>query len=93
VFTADGSGYSLDRAAKLAGISEGLLILWIDIGRFTPSLEADDLSVGNHIRGWERFTVTEVDLTRLRKSLEFQLHFYIVREASTSRTPTQRFKP
>jgi hypothetical protein len=68
-WTREASGYSLGQAAKLAGVSEGLLILWINTKRFTPSIKIDE-DGAEALLGWNRFVVTDHDLTRLRKMVE-----------------------
>jgi hypothetical protein len=60
--------FSLAHGAKLAGIGEGLLILWISTERFTPSIELQD--GGRELLGWNRYILTEHDVTRLRKIVE-----------------------
>ena len=70
--TPNASGYSLDQAAKLAGISEALLILWIGSGRFEPSIELADVYPGTetHMLSWNRFILTADDVARLRKLVD-----------------------
>jgi len=72
VFSAKGEGYSLERAAKLAGISEGLLILWITTERFTPvELDRpDDLDGRDCPFQYRRFVITDANLRDLRKLVE-----------------------
>lgn len=61
--------FGLAQAAKLAGISEALLILWIDTERFVPSME-DKSQRAKDFWGWSRFTFDENDIKRLRKMVD-----------------------
>src|ERR1700746_825608 len=72
VFSVKGEGFSLARAAKLAGISEGLLILWITTERFTPvELECPDIFNDRECPfQYRRFVVTDANLRDLRKLVE-----------------------
>ncbi len=63
------AGFSLSAAAKMAGISDAVLTLWIDTGRFTPSIENRDPGA-KVLLGWNRFSLTKQDVTRLRKLVE-----------------------
>ena len=59
--------FSLKQSAKLAGIGEALLILWIETERFKPSIE---LQGAEKILGWNRYILTDHDVKRLRKIVE-----------------------
>jgi hypothetical protein len=77
---------NLKQGAKAAGISEGLLVLWIATGKFKPSvstsLKSDGSSKpeeralaayagkGEEAFGWSRYALTEADVERLRKLVE-----------------------
>ena len=59
---------NLRRAAELAGISEGLLILWISTGKFKPSIELAGTIPGEDVPafGWNRFLFDDEDIEKLR---------------------------
>jgi len=73
--------FNIKRAAAKAGISEGLLILWISTGKFKPSIEMSlkstdftgdakralevYLGPGEQALGWNRFLLTDEDVARL----------------------------
>jgi hypothetical protein len=59
--------FSLAQGAKMAGIGEGLLILWISTERFTPSIE---LPGTEDLLGWNRFILSGDDVTQLRKLVD-----------------------
>ncbi|MGA8025056.1 MAG: hypothetical protein WCC18_00290 [Candidatus Acidiferrales bacterium] len=77
---------NLKQAAGKVGISEGLLILWVSTGKFTPSIESSLKSTdftgiaaralesyagpGEEALGWNRFVLTDADLERLRGMVE-----------------------
>jgi hypothetical protein len=73
VFSVKGEGYSLAEAAKLAGITDGLLMLWISTERFKPveltppAIFAEFKPVPFEHR---RFVVTDANLQELRKLVE-----------------------
>jgi hypothetical protein len=73
VWAANASGYSLERAAKLAGIGEGLLILWIETGRFKP-MELTPPDVFEEFDPvpfqYRHFLVTNANLRDLRRLVE-----------------------
>jgi hypothetical protein len=78
--------FSVKQAAVKAGISEGLLLLWISTGKFVPSFESSLKSTdftgvarralesyagpGEQALGWERFSLSDADLERLRGMVE-----------------------
>ncbi|MGB6716920.1 MAG: hypothetical protein WBE47_08235 [Candidatus Acidiferrales bacterium] len=77
--------HSIAQAAKRAGISEGLLILWIETKRITPSIELSTrdvdfskypaavrnlLSEDRELWGWNRFVFTDEDIERLHRMVE-----------------------
>ena len=74
--------YSLKQAAERAGISEGLLILWISVGKIKPSVNLNTTSEGlagiakqafesiapdGEMFGWNRFQFTDSDIERLEE--------------------------
>jgi hypothetical protein len=78
---------NLKQAAEQVGIGEGLLILWIAVGKFKPSIELNSTSKGltgkakqafdsfaggpnEQALGWNRFSLTDKDIERLRKMVE-----------------------
>jgi hypothetical protein len=63
---------NLERAAELAGISDGLLILWIATGNFKPSIELAGTIPGENTPafGWNRFLFEEDDIDKLRTLAE-----------------------
>src|ERR1700730_7974029 len=68
-WTKETSGYSLARAAKLSGVTEGLLILWISTERFKTSIENRE-AAAKALMGWDRYALTDADVTRLRKMVD-----------------------
>lgn len=64
--------FGLEQSAKMAGISEEMLILWISTGRFTPSIELKGVIPGqsNSPFGYHRFSCTEQDIKKLRRLAE-----------------------
>jgi hypothetical protein len=60
------------QAAEMAGISEGLLHLWVSSGHFKPSIElsAKHPVTGQDVLGWHRYLLTVDDVNRLRKLVE-----------------------
>ena len=78
--------FSIKQAAAKAGISEGLLLLWVSTGKFTPSigssLKSTDFT-GSHVAHWNLtqgqvkrllagivLCLTDADLERLRAMVE-----------------------
>jgi len=59
--------FSLKQSAKLAGIGEALLILWIETEQFKPSIELQGVE---NLLGWNRYILTDDDVKRLRKTVE-----------------------
>jgi hypothetical protein len=76
---------NIKHAASEVGISEGLLILWINTGKFKPSIEIS--TANNNLKGtakkafesfapdgeafgWNRFQFTDSDVDRLRGMVE-----------------------
>jgi hypothetical protein len=56
----------------MVGISEALLLLWIDTKHFKPLIElsAAHPVTGEHLLGWHRFIFTTDDIARLRNMVE-----------------------
>src|SRR5208282_3464437 len=64
--------FGLEQSAKMAGISEEILILWISTGKFKPSIELKGAIPGQEKSpfGWHRFSCTESDIEKLRALAE-----------------------
>jgi hypothetical protein len=62
------SVFSLAQSAKMAGISEEILVLWVSTGKFKPSIELKGTIPGQEKSpfGYHRFSCTEDDIKRLR---------------------------
>lgn len=69
--------FNIRQAASMAGIAEGLLVFWINIGRFAPTIELAtptakldpilrSYAPDGQVFGWNRFTLTDEDVERLR---------------------------
>jgi hypothetical protein len=67
--------FTLAQAAKMAGISEGRLVLLIDTEQFTPcvELQAAHPLTGEDMLGYHRFIMTDDDVKRLRKLIEHEV--------------------
>jgi hypothetical protein len=74
LWSANASGYTLAKAAELAGISEGLLIFWITTERFVPSVESERPEFVDEQKNlsfqYRQFLVTDDDLQKLRQLVE-----------------------
>jgi hypothetical protein len=64
--------FSLAQSAKMAGMSEEILILWVSTGKFKPSVELKGTIPGQLQSpfGYHRFSCTEDDIKRLRTLAE-----------------------
>jgi len=69
--------FGIKQAAEKAGISEGLLIFWISVGKFKPSVDLTtshyvfpDGRAGIELAGWNRFFLSDKDIEQLRKMVE-----------------------
>jgi hypothetical protein len=63
--------FSLAQGAKMAGITEGLLVWWISTEHFIPSIE---LPGTKNLLGWNCIVLTEEDVKRLRKMVEHSIN-------------------
>jgi hypothetical protein len=64
--------FSLAQSAKMAGISEEILALWVSTGKFKPSIELKGAIPGQSQSpfGYHRFSCTEQDIEKLRALAE-----------------------
>jgi hypothetical protein len=64
--------FSLEQSAKMAGISEEILVLWVSTGKFKPSIELKGSIPGQSQSpfGYHRFSCTEDDIKRIRALAE-----------------------
>jgi len=64
--------FGLEQSAKMAGISEEILTLWISTGKFKPSIELKGTFPGQSQSpfGYHRFSCTEDDIKKLRALTE-----------------------
>ena len=64
--------FSLAQSAKMAGMSEEILNLWISTGKFKPSVELKGTIPGQLQSpfGYHRFSCTEQDIEKLRALVE-----------------------
>jgi hypothetical protein len=67
----------IKQAAEKAGISEGLLIFWISVGKIKPSVNMStahvvlpDERTGIELAGWDRFLLSDEDIEQLQKMVE-----------------------
>jgi len=64
--------FGLKQAAAMSGISDGLLILWIQTGRIKPSQENSFSLPGSTepALGWDRYLFNDEDIAKLRSMVE-----------------------
>jgi hypothetical protein len=64
--------FGMQKSAMMVGVTEGLLILWVQTGRFKPSIELAGTIPGSNepAFGWNRFLCTDGDIERLRRLTE-----------------------
>src|SRR5277367_963549 len=64
--------FGLKQAAAMSGVTEGLLILWVQTGRIKPSQE-NNFSLPGRTEpalGWDRYLFNEKDIAKLRSMVE-----------------------
>src|ERR1700694_3249882 len=74
--------FTIKQAAAKAGIAEGLLVFWINVGKFKPTIELSTRGTAKldpilrayapdgEVFAWSRFTLTVGDVERLREMVE-----------------------